>query len=161
LDFLQKESTLYLDIVCLNPHHLNADFMFKKLLAFLLKSRTSGLTPSEEQATPPFQEECKLSILWIIKIQLKNPSRGTLALVRLFVIIISILLLLFILRLNHIELKVTPAEKKAISQIVHTIAHISATSSPTVIPGKKKSGEWGPGSNKRIPFLATHYVHRQ
>ena len=121
----------------MNPHYLlNADFMFNKLLAFLLKSRIPDATPSEEQATPPFQEECKLSILWIIKIQLKNPSRGTLALVRLFVIIISALLLLFILRLNHLELKVTPAEKRAISQLVHTIAYIPRVRSTGEMPSK-------------------------
>ena len=154
---------MYLGLVLMNPHHLNADFMFNKLLALFLKPRIPGPTPSEEQATPPFQEECKFSILGIIKIQLKNPSRGTLALVRLFVIIISALLLLFILRLNHIELKVTPAEKKAVSQLVHTIAHISAKSSPTVIPDKKKSEEWGPGSNKciKIVELRQTVVHRQ
>lgn len=95
--------------------------MLSKLIA-LFKS-LAGSAQTEREVTAPFQEECKFSILGIIKIQLKNPSGKTIALVRLFLLIFAALLIIFLLRINHIELKVTPGEKKAVSQIVHVIAY--------------------------------------
>lgn len=105
-------------MVLLNPHILNADFMFNKLLAFFLKPHTTIPASSGQEATPPFQEECKVSILGVIRIHLKNPSPRTLKLVWFFLIIIGAIIILFILRLNSIELKVTPGAKKAVSQLM-------------------------------------------